>query len=114
MDKKLILALLHLDIVDLKNQTASYSTSKRCVYSGMAENCNLRQASYHKTTATSREHRRGPLFCRGKGEVEKTVINKKAHWSKLGVGSMATSHWVSCDSLLWVGPLWGIGGDESK
>ena len=47
-------------------------------YLGIAENCTLTQANYSKTIGKSKEQRKGILFYRGKGEVLKAVINKKA------------------------------------
>lgn len=44
----------------------------------MADDCDLGQTSYRKTTGKSREQRRGMLFFRGKGKVGRVDINKKS------------------------------------
>lgn len=60
--------------VNLKrNKIASYFTSRD---SEIAENCNVGQARYGKTIGKPTEQRRGIFFYRGKGEVEKAIINK--------------------------------------
>ena len=65
----------------------------------VAQNCNSQLAGYGKTTGKPNEQRRGGLFYRGKVGGGEDVLNKKFNGGKLGVGSVVTFHWLSCDSL---------------
>ena len=64
------------------------------VYSGIAENYNSRQTSYHKTIRKSKERRRGTLFYWGKGEIGRGCYKQKVHWS------IVVFHWLNCDLSL--------------
>lgn len=67
-------------IVNLKNKTASYFTSKRLFYSGITEYYNPGKASYGKTIVKSMEQKisKHALFIDKMGEVGRAVINKKS------------------------------------
>ena len=95
-------------IINLKNKTASYSTSKRWVYSRIAENYNLGQGSYSKAISKSTEQRRGRLSDEGNWEVWKVVIHK-VQQSKVRAGSVVAPPWLGCDSF-WRAGLFPWGG----
>ena len=61
-----------------------------------------------QTTGKTREQTRGTFFYRGEAPAHPTGCYKqRAHWRKLGVGSVVAFHWLSCDSLSLAGLLPG-------
>ena len=59
------------------------------------------------TTGKSGEQSRGTFFYRREGGLGGAVITKRAHWRKLGVGSVVAFHWLSCGNLSMAGLLPG-------
>ena len=62
------------------------------------------------------------LFPEGRGGSQEGCYKQKAHWRKLGVGSIVASHWLSCVYLSLAGlllseetifllSLWGCKGE---
>lgn len=73
----------------------SYVTSKKWAYSGIAENCNLEQASHSKTIGKSRKQRRG------KEGIGRPVVEGPLEAG----GSIVVSYWLRCHSLSLAGLL---------
>ena len=67
-------------------------TSKQ-VYSRAAMNCNT--VGLWQTTYKSRPEE-SKVFYREQGGVGKNGCKQKAHWRKLGAGSVVSFHWLSC------------------
>ena len=59
-------------------------------------NCNT--VGLWQITYKSRPEER-KVFYRGQGGVGKNCCKQKAHWRKLGAGSVVSFHWLSYDSL---------------
>ena len=60
-----------------------------------------------QTTGKSGEQSRVTFFYRGERGLGGAVITKRAHWRKLGVGSVVAFHWLSCGNLSMAGLLLG-------
>lgn len=71
-------------VLTLKNKTVHNSISKRWVYSEIAENSNLRKASYDKTLGKSIKGEECS-FIEESEKLGRLFINKKVYWRKLGV-----------------------------
>lgn len=81
--------MLPLHIVNLKNKTVRYFTTKKWIYLELGKNWNPGQRIYGRSVGKSGEQRTGALLYRGKGEVRNTKsirINRELEVQWLLVG----------------------------
>lgn len=66
----------HRDTINLKNRTASYSTSKQWTYLRIAEICYPGQTSYSKSIGESNKQERNMILGRRKRALGGVVLNR--------------------------------------
>lgn len=91
-------------LLTLKVQQLFYQL--KWVYSGIADNCNIRTCKLWQNHRQVLRTKRTALLYR-KVDVGRGPYKQRVHWRKLGIQSVVAFHWLSYDNLSLAGPLPG-------